>query len=187
MQISTGGCSFSTGRCSLSTGRRGFSTGKCKLSTGSSVFYRKLPVEVWDGPKSILKGDLAAKDRFGCMHATVGTLAHCYTLLHHPCRHATKIPAPAKQIDEFSREKPFVKEKQALRAHTTSISGSGNVIKRPYPSSCSMHPRRQNCYKASRGNPVIVKPARVDTIHSTAICNKMRAHATRASTPSSEA
>ena len=46
---STGGYSFSTGTDSLPTGRRGSSTGKCQISTGSSVFYRKLPVEGYDG------------------------------------------------------------------------------------------------------------------------------------------
>ena len=40
-------------------------------------FYRKLPVEVQDGPESILWGDITTKDRFGRMQAIVISLAHC--------------------------------------------------------------------------------------------------------------
>ena len=82
-----------------------------------------------------------------------------------------------------SRGKAIFKVKQMLGSHTTGIKSSRNMIERPDPPSCSMHPRRKNCYETPRGNPVTVQPARVDTIHSTTICKETRVHATQASTP----
>ena len=119
---------------------------KHELSTGSSVFYRKLPVEVWDGPEFILKGDLATKDRFGRMQASVGTLAHCCYLAPPSLLTCNQVPCTSKADRWVLAGKSIFKDKQVLRSHTTGIRSSGSVIERPDPPSCSVHPRRKNCY-----------------------------------------
>jgi hypothetical protein len=90
------------------------STGRCRLSTGRAAclqealyFYRKLPVEVWDGPECISN---ERSDDYGLvwMHASLcwhpcTTLLPCSTILS-TCN---QVPAPAKKIDEFSRASHF--------------------------------------------------------------------------------
>ena len=80
-----------------------------------------------------------------------------------------KLPAPSKQIIELSRENQFFemeKRWDVIPYPSKPSMSSMSMIVGPLPSSCSMHPRRKNCYRTSCRSPVTVKPARVHTIHS---------------------
>ena len=82
---------------------------KVKISTGGAAcleealhFYRKLLVEAQNEPECVARADLMTTGWCGCMQASFGTMHDADILLHHPRHHATEIPAPANQINEFS-------------------------------------------------------------------------------------
>jgi hypothetical protein len=67
------------------------------------TFYRKLCVlqetscRVLGRPEFILKGDLATMDWFGCMQASVGTLAHCCHLAPPSLSTCNQVPCTNKE------------------------------------------------------------------------------------------
>ncbi len=123
-------------------------------------------------PKFVSNEDLATEEWFECMHATDGTPEHRHyrpTPSSSPCK-----PRYLQQHNKVisSREETSVKEKSSTESHTTStlcIRSTGIVKGEPGPPAYSMHTRRKDCDKTPRGDPAAVQPARVKTVHSTAI------------------
>ena len=137
-------------------------------------FYRKLPIEVRDGPEFIVWGDLTTKDRFGCMQATIVTLTHCCHLFLPPLSTCNEVTCTIKADHWVIKRKRFLNEKihwDAIPYPSQLSKSSVSAIVRPLSSSCSMHPRRKNCYRTSCRSPVAVKPTRVYTIQSPEACN----------------
>ena len=136
----------STGRCRLSTGRCRLSTGNANFLQEVLYFYRKLPVEVRDGPEFILWGDLTTKFRHGGMQATISSITHWCHLLLPPQLTCNKSTCTIKADHWVIKRKQFLNEKRRWDAmpYPSQLSKSPmSVIVRPLSSWCSMHPRRK--------------------------------------------